>query len=193
MRSNKIGEDSISNVYDIGEGKVIKIARDGQSLEREAKIQNKLSAISPKIFAYRDNWIIMEKMDGTLYDIIKTHIQDKPLFNMLIKSVKRDVRHAIKKMHESGIIHNDLKSSNIFYKIIDNQYKFYIGDFGMAQKSKKDLTDKNVILKIMMKRWGETENIKFAVNEIFNTIRYEFETEPCQSIHDSSTCSSGLR
>tara|TARA_R110000803_G_scaffold80044_1_gene145787 strand:+ start:818 stop:1381 length:564 start_codon:yes stop_codon:yes gene_type:complete len=178
MKSNKIGEDSISNVYDIGEGKVIKIARDGQNLEREAKIQNKLSDISPKIFTYRDNWIIMEKMDGTLYDIIKTHIHDKPLFNMLIKSAKRDVRCAIRKMHERSIIHNDMKSSNIFYKIIDNQYKFYIGDFGMAQKSKKDLTDKNVLLKLMLKRWGDSDNIKFAVNEIFNTIRYEFEIEP---------------
>lgn len=176
MKSKIIGDDSTSIVYDIGDNKVIKISKNGMCLEKEAKIQSSLGTIAPEIFAYRDNWIIMEKMDGTLYEIIKEHKPDSPMFNLIKEHAKRDVRDSIKFMHKKGVIHSDLKMSNIFYKIVDNTYKFYIGDFGMAIKTKKDLTDKNTIIRIMCKRWRNGDNIKFVVNEVFNTIRYEFET-----------------
>ena len=177
MKAKILGNDSTSIVYDIGNDKVIKISKNGKSLEKEARIQSKLPKnIAPKIFSYRDNWIIMEKMDGTLYDIIKEHEADKPLINMIKKFAKISIKKSIKIMHGCGIIHNDLKLSNIFYKLIDNEFKFYIGDFGMATTSKKNLNDANILMDIMFKRWNKSRDIKFTVNEIFNTSRFELET-----------------
>ena len=176
MKANILGNDSTSLVYDIGGGKVIKISKNGTSLEKEAKIQSRLPKnIAPKVFSYRDNWIIMERMDGTLHDILKDYETDKPLINMIKEYSKISIKKSVKLLHKFGIIHNDLKLSNIFYKIINNEFKFYIGDFGMATTSKKNLNDANTLLDIMFKRWNKSRDIKFVVNEIFNTSRFELE------------------
>ena len=170
-----IGDDSTSKVYDIGDGKVLKISKNGQSLEKEAKLQSKMIGHAPEICSFKDNWIIMEKMDGTLYDLLKKKKPNSPQFNMIKDVAKHDIRRSIKKMHAMGIVHADIKSSNVFYKIIDNHYKFYLGDYGMAMKTKKDLSNKTIVMKLIMRRWGGSNDIRFMVNEIFNTIRYEFE------------------
>jgi TP53 regulating kinase-like protein len=42
----------------------------------------------------------------------------------------------IGKVHENGVIHGDLTSSNIMVKIMGNEYEVAIIDFGLSQVSK---------------------------------------------------------
>ncbi|MDD3160178.1 MAG: KEOPS complex kinase/ATPase Bud32 [Candidatus ainarchaeum sp.] len=114
----------------------------------EAKIIKDLLTIinTPKIYSVDENnyEIIMEFIDGLQ---LKEIIEKKPKFCKIIGE-------EIKKIHDYGIIHGDLTTSNI---LIDKKNKIYFIDFGLSFYSKK-LEDKAMDLVVFKKVFNATHS-----------------------------------
>lgn len=86
----------------------------------------------PNIITFFDidrkrGWLIMELMQGTLGDRISKEPMD-------ISSVRTALAHclrALKYLHSRGIVHGDIKPSNM---MIDSRKRIKIGDFGLARR-----------------------------------------------------------
>ena len=107
----------------------------------EAKIINKLSNIIPvpKIIKTDDKQeIIMQFIDGK-------KLSDS-LESLDYKKICKKIAENISKMHDQGIIHGDLTTSNMIYKKDEN--KVYFIDFGLAFHSQK-IEDKAVDLHLL--------------------------------------------
>ena len=68
--------------------------------------------------------IEMALFDGTLQDIF---------FDLKIDEIKKmyhDILHTLYLLRELGIYHDDISLTNIFYKKINDEYIFALGDFG---------------------------------------------------------------
>jgi hypothetical protein len=86
---------------------------------------------------------ILDLMDGTLFDIlhVKNISLDKKI-KILLKAIVQIIYLIEDLQTNFKFVHNDLKSNNIFYKIIDlnkpdkyfpDNINFFIGDFGSAR------------------------------------------------------------
>lgn len=106
---------------------------DSDSFKNEVKIHRKLSKkqIAPKIYdAWMDDnngFIVMDKMTTTLKQYLKIH-------RRLSSSKLYEVFMTINIMHENGVQHNDLHSSNI---MLNDSKNIYIIDFGKSILKKK--------------------------------------------------------
>ena len=93
--------------------------------------------------------LIMEYCSGnSLLTCLKRHIQmyKRPLTEVIIQQIMRQIVNGLKYLHENNIIHRDLKTENIFVKFynVENYNKvnldkthIKIGDFGFSIKDKK--------------------------------------------------------
>ena len=76
------------------------------------------------------------KYDGSLDKLNVHHLDVKQRFNIIYQIVK-GVQH----FRQKGLVHNDLKPQNIFYKIRGNRVKASISDFGSAWSIKDNKTN----------------------------------------------------
>lgn len=94
--------------------------------------------IGPKIYDYyicvENNTtkvlILMEYMNG---GTLKSWHEK----NQFTKKHEEEIESKIKKLHNEGIIHNDLHLDNIFVKETNGKVEFFIGDFGFGQTSER--------------------------------------------------------
>ena len=117
------------------------------------------NGIAPKVYDYamknKKGYIVMDKYDGTLTDLLHRYQYDKTID---FKSIKEILKNYIKKMHDLGIVHRDLSSNNIVYKtdgsiaIIDYEFSIY--------SDNKDLRSRDYIILNKL-----DENIEF-INSI---------------------------
>jgi Kae1-associated kinase Bud32 len=107
---------------------------------REAKVLQKLSNVIdvPKLFGSSSDTIIMEKISG---DALK-NILSKKNYGSFSKLIAEN----ISRMHDQGIIHGDLTTSNMIYD--DSHDKLYFIDFGLSFFSYK-VEDKAVDLHLL--------------------------------------------
>lgn len=109
----------------------------------EAKIINKLQDIIPvpKIIKTDEKQIIeMQFIDGE-------KLSDN-LESLDYKQISRIIAENIAKMHNQGIIHGDLTTSNMIYASDEENNKVYFIDFGLAFHSQK-IEDKAVDLHLL--------------------------------------------
>lgn len=107
---------------------------------KEAEVQQYLGekGLAPKVVFYTlctrfPKWnyfvIIMDRYDGNLFELI-----DVKSKSQIKKWMADDILPKIKKMHDLGVIHNDLGASNILYSKSKGKYKFVIADFGLSRR-----------------------------------------------------------
>lgn len=85
----------------------------------------------------------VDKMDGTLYSLIKYEVSENTKFQVLLKALY-NITCLLEELQEKiKFVHNDLKCDNIFYKKIDDQYNFYLGDFDNSRIVIKKYVIKN--------------------------------------------------
>jgi Kae1-associated kinase Bud32 len=138
LKNNQITKNRIKKSYRI-EALDNKLRKS--RTKSEAKIINKLQNIIPvpKIIKSDDK-----------QEIIMQFIQGKKLSDSLesldYKKILKSIAENITKMHDSGIIHGDLTTSNMIY--VQEQEKVYFIDFGLAFHSNK-IEDKAVDIHLL--------------------------------------------
>ena len=83
-------------------------------------------------------YIVMEKCDGDLFDLLKNK---EGFTESEIKTILLQLNVALKNMHSKNIIHRDLKPENIFIKNTTSSNIGFIvklGDFGLSRKYEKE-------------------------------------------------------
>jgi Kae1-associated kinase Bud32 len=116
----------------------------------EAKIIKTLNSIVnvPQIYSINQSEIIMEFIDGVQ---LKTIVEKQPLLCVLAGK-------EIKKIHNVGIIHGDLTTSNIIVRDTKEQEKELVFiDFGLGYFSKK-IEDKATDLIVFKKTFNATHS-----------------------------------
>lgn len=86
----------------------------------------------PNIITFFDidrkrGWLIMELMQGTMAD----RISKEPLDISSVRTALAHCLRALKYLHARGIVHGDIKPSNM---MIDSRKRVKIGDFGLARR-----------------------------------------------------------
>ena len=139
----RVGTGSFATVYrardnELGREVAIKQMHDQylqlpEQMERYWQEAQLLASLQhPNIITFFDidrerGWLIMELMQGTLGDRISKEPMD-------IASVRTALAHclrALKYLHGRGIVHGDIKPSNM---MIDARKRVKIGDFGLARR-----------------------------------------------------------
>ena len=128
--------------------------------KKEAKLLEKCSKLinAPKIIECKADKLIMEFIGGKLLRDLLNNM-DKSKRNILCKKIG----YAIKILHDNGIIHGDLTTSNM---ILKNNEIFFI-DFGLGLDSQKT-EDKAVDLHLL-KQALNSKHYEIA-DECFNEI-----------------------
>ena len=141
---DKIGAGSFAAVYrardnDLGREVAVKqiheqyLAEPGM-LDRYWQEAQLLASLNhPNIITFFDvdrdrGWLIMELMHGNLNERLSGR-------QMNIKSVRStisQVLRALKYLHSRGIVHGDIKPSNL---MIDDRKRIKLGDFGLARRA----------------------------------------------------------
>ena len=86
-----------------------------------------LVPIHDVFFIDDDPWIVMEYISGrSLYDIIKDH----PLDERTIARIGLHVLHGLMAVHRAGIVHRDVKPTNI---LVADDNSIFLVDFGIAR------------------------------------------------------------
>ncbi len=108
-----------------------------QRLKREASIIAKLN--HPNIVPVYDygeldgmSYLVMRFIDGKT---LKEILQDQKLGTERILDIIRPVADALSYAHARGVLHRDVKPSNI---LIDNEGHVYLADFGLARLTQGD-------------------------------------------------------
>lgn len=101
------------------------------------------NGIGPKIYdifvCLNAGYIIMEKWDGSIRKLTDNKLfTDKHLIKICDK---------ISKMNDLGVIHGDLHTANVLFRIKNNKYEFCITDFGLSLyfEDKNSIIPKNFI------------------------------------------------
>ena len=105
------------------ENSVVKVAFDSNELNNVIYYDD--FAIGPKLKGFgvvgKYDIMIFEKMDGDLFTLANAN-QNSQI------DIKK-VENLILKMHKLGIIHFDLHTKNILYKLVNDTYEYKICDF----------------------------------------------------------------
>jgi len=127
-------------------------------LMHEAK---KAGVPTPTIFLVdvKDATIIMEFIEGKQVKKLLNHVDRSERLSLCVR-----IGELIGKLHENGIIHGDLTTSNM---ILDSDGKLYFVDFGLGEKT-EELEAKGVDLHLM-KRALQSTHFQFA-EECFNAV-----------------------
>jgi len=142
LPSRPIGSPSVFGlVFRLSPEKVVKIFRSAGGAEkgtREMTIAMYLgkNCVGPKVYKMgflqgsELSYMIMERLDGDLYELFAT----KELSKEDERSIEKQIRAKVVKMHELNVVHSDLKMDNIGYKMLNKNkgYKIYLIDFGYA-------------------------------------------------------------
>jgi Kae1-associated kinase Bud32 len=135
----------------------------------ESKIIEKLSKIIPvpKIISVTDTEIAMEFIDGKK---LSDYLED-----IDYKSACKEIGKNLSKIHDLGIIHGDLTTSNMILK----DDKIYFIDFGLAFHSNR-IEDKAVDLHLL-KQALEAKHFTIS-EECFNTILKNYTPKDSKEI-----------
>ena len=96
------------------------------------------------------------------------------LDNKLNETHIKKIKNKIKKLHEMGIIHQDLHEDNILVQKNKNSIDFFISDFGLS-KTKKDLF--NNIKKYdydLFKNFNNSYYLKLYLTLLLNILEIKF-------------------
>jgi tRNA A-37 threonylcarbamoyl transferase component Bud32 len=134
-------EDKNRNQYAM---KTFNSKKSSNSIRRESNMQDIAASfdISPNIIEIDtvSNYIVMEKLDNTLIDIMIKQNKE------LTKTQQLQIIGIFKKLDEAGVLHGDPNPLNFMKK----GKRLYIIDFGFARK----IDDK------IIKKYGSNPNIK---------------------------------
>lgn len=129
--------------------KIFRKNKNSEEIEQEYKFQKKAYTlgIAPKTYGYNTNggkkYILMEKMDETLYEVLKKNDYVMPA------KYQKQLIEIMQILDYNNIFHSDTSPLNFMTK----KGELYIIDFGMSCKIDKKCIGKN----------GENPNVKLGI------------------------------
>ncbi|SBT78600.1 NIMA related kinase 3, putative [Plasmodium ovale] len=138
VKSLSTGETFISKVYDIygiNENDLKKYMNELYIMQNLESCENVVKIVD--FIKQNDSlsFIIEFCSQGDLHsDILRRKMNNEVYTESEIFNILNQILNGLNSIHRNGIIHGDLKSTNIFIK--DNTIK--IGDFGISQKGSND-------------------------------------------------------
>lgn len=137
--SKLLGSGTYGSVFELDGGRILKAMEDTQiklnsfisEVELQQRLYQKEPGTCPRISDYGrvpnkgEYMIVMEKMDGTVRDLLKTNAQ------MSIEFLKQ-IAVIFKKLEKYQFNHRDFKSDNAMYKLEGDKYRFVLIDFGFS-------------------------------------------------------------
>ena len=141
---DKIGSGSFASVYrardkELGREVAVKqiheqFLAEPEMLDRYWQEAQLLASLNhPNIITFYDvdrdrGWLIMELMHGNLAD----RLSGRQMNIKSLRSTVAQVLRALKYLHSRGIVHGDIKPSNL---MIDDRKRIKLGDFGLARRA----------------------------------------------------------
>ncbi|GHO52362.1 protein kinase domain-containing protein [Ktedonobacter robiniae] len=143
-----IGKGGMADVYEGYDTRFQRIVavkvfkRDDEEMrrrfEREARVMAQLrhpylipifDAGSNSVDGYECYYLVMPYLEG---GTLRTRLRRSPLKPEDAARILRDIGSALDYIHARGIIHRDIKSSNV---LLDNEGRCYLADFGIARNT----------------------------------------------------------
>ena len=122
--------------------KTFKKTKSSKNIEKEGLFQilASYSGVVPRVFDINpeEKYIVMEKMDYRLLDLIKQNQITK-------EEVIADLYHVAEKLDETDVVQNDSNIRNFMYK----NGKMYVLDFGFAIPKRSDWTNLNAFSRLI--------------------------------------------
>jgi hypothetical protein len=112
-----------------------------------------------------DDWIVMERCDGTLTGFIESGFDPSKWF----RHIARDVLRGVAQLHHLGAVHADLYCDNVFYARRSTGYVFKVGDLGLRRRwvdGEGNLQHPEWILDDL--HWAATLLMEVAVGHLFD-------------------------
>ncbi|XP_067134855.1 dual specificity protein kinase Ttk [Centruroides vittatus] len=149
----KGGSSKVYQVYDFETGKILAIKKVNlagtdhsirEGFKNEIKLLQQLQGCDRvvKLYDYEycransEIYVVMEKGDTDLGTALKNAAASEPLTPVQIKFYWSEMLKAVKEIHDSGIIHSDLKPAN--FLLVSGKLKLI--DFGISSSVQKDTT-----------------------------------------------------
>lgn len=79
--------------------------------------------------------LVMDRLGMSLEELLK--VRKGKLSLKMIKNISLQLLNKIVLLHSVGIIHNDIKPSNILFGVENNRRKIYLIDYGLASLTSK--------------------------------------------------------
>jgi serine/threonine protein kinase len=100
---------------------------------------NYLSKYYKNHYFYENCYLAMFTSDNMIFSIVKCKKADGDIDNITLNikdynTMNMMISDELLKMHSSGYVHMDIKTTNILYKKIDGKIKFGLCDFELAHK-----------------------------------------------------------
>ncbi|KAH8740658.1 protein kinase [Cryptosporidium ryanae] len=92
---------------------------------------------------------------GSLFDLL--HIKNETLTSTQLLKISREICYGMAYLHENGVLHCDLKSSNI---LLSNNYDVKIGDFGLSTLIESPLETRKMLGCIGTHHWMAPEILR---------------------------------
>ena len=77
--------------------------------------------------------LVMDLMDGNLCDYLKDGNQSGDRPPALLLRIALDIAGGIQVLHHHGILHRDIKPTNIMYKYRGDRVEVFVADFGLSR------------------------------------------------------------
>ena len=130
------------------------------------------------------NWFIMyEKWDGTLNDVLQSHFGHIPTKNDIIESVGKELEI----IHKNNFFHNQVMPKNILYKLVNNKYFFTLTNFDKISTHENKKMADDMMFKKILNTIEKRNKIKEKDAQIEDKIEDddEYKIENCNNTRDT--------
>jgi hypothetical protein len=110
----------------------------------------------------------VDKMDGTLYSLLADENNNFKNKLMLLLKALYEIASLVEELQDKiKFVHHDLKCDNIFYKKIDNEHNFLLGDFDNSRIEIKKIIIKNQKTKIPDNDFYSKKDLFILTNSLY--------------------------
>lgn len=139
-------------------------------VQKNMKHENIVPILNYEVYTEEDEelWIFMPMYRFSVSEMLRLHYSNGIVDFFRISSILRDILTALVYIHGKGVIHRDIKGSNI---LLDNKDRAYIADIGISAVLKHDIDTRKTIRKTFV------ESLEWMSPEVIQGQPYDTKTD----------------